>query len=50
MDVHTCDHPPCCCQLTGEERFCDPTCQHESTEVAENPNCGCKHAQCAPQA
>jgi hypothetical protein len=24
MDVHTCDHPACSCQLTAAERFCGP--------------------------
>src|ERR1035437_3624126 len=50
MDVHTCDHPACSCQVTGEGRFCSPGCQEASKDVAKNNTCHCKHAQCAPHA
>jgi hypothetical protein len=50
MDVHTCDHPACSCQLTAEGRFCGPGCQEASKDVAKNNTCHCKHDQCAPHA
>lgn len=50
MDVHTCDHPACSCQLTGSERFCGHTCKEASKDVATHNTCECKHAQCARRA
>ena len=50
MDVHTCDHPACSCQLTTDGRFCGPGCQEASKDVTKNNTCRCKHAQCAPHA
>lgn len=48
MDVHTCDHPACSCQLSTAARFCGSGCETASKDVAKNNTCHCEHAQCSP--
>jgi len=50
MEVQTCNHPACSCQLTGGKEFCCDNCRDASKDVATHNTCHCKHAQCAPHA
>ncbi len=47
MDVHTCKHPACSCQVTGGSPFCSQHCREASKDVATHNTCDCKHPQCA---
>jgi len=48
MEVQTCNHPACSCQLSGKKEFCCDGCREASKDVAKNSTCDCKHAQCGP--
>lgn len=50
MNVQTCQHPACSCQLSGENEFCSERCQEASKDVATNSTCDCQHDQCGPHA
>jgi len=50
MEVQTCNHPACSCQLTGGKEFCSDNCRDASKDVATNNTCHCNHPQCAPHA
>ncbi len=50
MDVHTCKHPACSCQVTGGNPFCSQHCREASKDVATHNTCDCKHPQCARHA
>ena len=50
MEVQTCNHPACSCQLTDGKEFCTDNCREASKDVATNNTCHCEHAQCAPHA
>jgi hypothetical protein len=46
MDVHTCKHPACSCQLEGGKEFCSTRCENASKDVARNNTCDCGHPHC----
>ena len=50
MEVQTCKHPACSCQVTGGKEFCGDVCREASKDVATHPTCDCEHAQCGPHA
>jgi hypothetical protein len=50
MEVETCNHPACSCQITGGKEYCGDNCRESAKDVAKNNTCHCAHAQCAPHA
>jgi hypothetical protein len=45
MDVKTCAHPACQCQIEGRE-FCGDHCKEAARDVAKHNTCDCGHPQC----
>ena len=50
MDMNTCRHPSCSCEVRTGNEFCSQECQRASGDGAEHARCDCGHDSCARRA
>jgi hypothetical protein len=48
MEVETCSHPACSCQVTGGKEYCGDHCSEAHNAGKDMPSwCNCGHPECA---
>ena len=50
MDLNTCRHPSCACDVRAGDEFCSDTCRRASGDAAEHARCDCGHDACGRRA
>jgi len=47
MEIETCKHPLCACQVMGGETYCSPACASAAKrDLGEAASCECPHLEC----